>query len=61
MSDAINYLSADKEEKYIIAQANVLVDQKNQFVQDRVEVRIGEKYSEEPRRMWTSWTYPQCR
>ena len=48
MSDAINYLSADKEEKYIIAQANVLVDQKNQFVQDRVEVRIGEKYSEEP-------------
>ena len=46
-SDDITYLSADREEKYIIAQANLIVDQKNQFVQDRVEVRIGEKYSEE--------------
>ena len=49
--DDIPYLSADKEEKYIIAQANVLLDEKNQFVKDRVEVRIGEKYSEEPSEM----------
>ena len=49
--DDIPYLSADKEEKYIIAQANVLLDQKNQFVKERVEVRIGEKYSEEPSEM----------
>ena len=47
-SDDISYLSADKEEKYIIAQANVQLDGKNQFVQERVEVRIGENYSEEP-------------
>ena len=46
-SDDITHLSADKEEKYIIAQANVLLDKKNQFIQDRVEVRIGENYSEE--------------
>ena len=46
-SDDITYLSADREEKYIIAQANVLLDEKNQFVRERVEVRIGEKYSEE--------------
>ena len=46
-SDDVTYLSADKEEKYIIAQANVLLDKKNQFIQDRVEVRIGENYSEE--------------
>ena len=46
-SEDITYLSADKEEKFIVAQANVLLDQKNQFVKDRVEVRIGEKYSEE--------------
>ncbi len=43
----IDYLSADKEEKFIIAQANVALDDKNQFVHDRVEVRIGEQYSEE--------------
>ena len=47
-SDDILYLSADKEERHVIAQANVLLDKKNQFVQDKVEVRIGEKYSEEP-------------
>ena len=47
-SEDIVYLSADREERNIIAQANVSLDEKNQFVQDRVEVRIGEKYSEEP-------------
>ncbi len=47
-SEDITYLSADREERYIIAQANVSLDERNQFVQDRVEVRIGEKYSEEP-------------
>ena len=44
----IIYLSADKEEKYIVAQANVQLDDKHQLVRDRVEVRIGESYSEEP-------------
>ena len=46
-SEDIAYLSADREEKFIIAQANVQLDDKNQFTQDRVEVRIGESYSEE--------------
>ena len=46
-SEDIVYLSADKEERFIIAQATVLLDDKNQFIQDRVEVRIGESYSEE--------------
>ena len=47
-SDDILYLSADKEERHVVAQATVLLDKKNQFVKDKVEVRIGEKYSEEP-------------
>ena len=46
--DDVIYLSADKEEKHIIAQANVQLDEKNQFVQEKVEVRIGENYAEEP-------------
>ncbi|MDP3063666.1 MAG: DNA-directed RNA polymerase subunit beta, partial [Chloroflexota bacterium] len=37
----IAYLSADAEDKYIIAQANVALDEKNQFTQDRVEVRVA--------------------
>ncbi len=46
-SEDITYLSADKEERFVIAQANVVLDAKHQLVRDRVEVRIGEKYSEE--------------
>ncbi len=41
------YLSADKEEKHVIAQANVKLDKRNQLLGDRVEVRIGDSYAEE--------------
>ncbi|MFQ5860705.1 MAG: DNA-directed RNA polymerase subunit beta, partial [Dehalococcoidia bacterium] len=41
------YLSADDEEQLVIAQASAALDRKNQFLHDRVEVRIGETYSEE--------------
>ena len=47
-SEEIVYLSADKEERYIVAQANVVLGEKKELAQDRVEVRIGERYSEEP-------------
>ena len=46
--DAIVYLSADQEENYRVAQANSLLDNLNQFVDDRVEVRVGEAYTEAP-------------
>ncbi len=35
----IEYLSADKEDGYRIAQANSLLDQRNQFVSDRISAR----------------------
>jgi DNA-directed RNA polymerase subunit beta len=41
------YLSADQEENFRVAQANSVLDELNQFVGDRVEVRIGENYTEE--------------
>ena len=44
---AINYLSADEEEKYVIAQANSRLDTKNQFIDDRVEIRQGERFATE--------------
>ena len=40
------YLSADQEEKYRIAQANSNLDSLNQFVNDKVEIRLGENYLE---------------
>ena len=45
---AVVYLSADQEENYRVAQANSLLDSLNQFVDDRVEVRVGETYTEAP-------------
>ena len=42
------YLSADQEEKYRVAQANSRLDPLNQFLDERVEVRVGETYTTEP-------------
>ncbi|MFH1559809.1 MAG: DNA-directed RNA polymerase subunit beta [Chloroflexota bacterium] len=44
----ITYLAADEEERYPIAQANSPLDDKNQFITDRVEIRQGEVFSLEP-------------
>ena len=42
VSDEIVYLAADEEETYTIAQANSRLDEQNQFISDKVEVRLGE-------------------
>jgi DNA-directed RNA polymerase subunit beta len=39
----IHYLTADEEDKYIIAQANAAVDDKGRFASDKVLVRIREE------------------
>jgi len=44
VSDEIIYLSADKEDKYTIAQANAQLDQSSQFVDEKVEARHGDRY-----------------
>jgi DNA-directed RNA polymerase subunit beta len=48
VSDQIEYLTADEEERYTIAQANALLNQKNEFVEDRIGVIRGGKYLKEP-------------
>ncbi|MFC1939409.1 DNA-directed RNA polymerase subunit beta [Chloroflexota bacterium] len=47
VSDEVVYLSADDEDKYIIAQANARLDESSQFVGERVEARLGERYLRE--------------
>lgn len=44
----ITYLSADEEEEYVIAQANALVDDDGNFLEERVEGRRGEEILETP-------------
>jgi DNA-directed RNA polymerase subunit beta len=43
VTDEIVYLSADEEDKYTIAQANALLDEKGQFVERRVSARRSQR------------------
>jgi len=47
VSQEIKYLSADEEENYIIAQANTPLNENSQFIENKVEVRHGKKFSQE--------------
>jgi len=47
VSDQVVYLSADKEEEYIIAQANAILNDRNEFAEEKIEVRKGSKYFNE--------------
>ncbi len=44
VSDEIVYLSADEEDVFFIAQANARLDEKSQFVDEKVEGRLGDRY-----------------
>ncbi|TEU16772.1 MAG: DNA-directed RNA polymerase subunit beta [Dehalococcoidia bacterium] len=47
VSSQIVYLAADEEGQYAIAQANAPLNERNEFVDDKVEVKRGEKYFKE--------------
>ncbi|MBI5167195.1 MAG: DNA-directed RNA polymerase subunit beta [candidate division NC10 bacterium] len=49
VTDEIEYLTADVEEKFIIAQANAELDDKGRFVSDRVSARSGGNFVMVPR------------
>jgi DNA-directed RNA polymerase subunit beta len=44
VSDEVIYLTADKEDEYTIAQANAQLDENNQFMEEKVETRLGDRY-----------------
>ncbi|MBI3954036.1 MAG: DNA-directed RNA polymerase subunit beta, partial [Chloroflexi bacterium] len=48
VTNKIVYLAADREEQYTIAQANTLLDSRGQFRSEKVEVRHGRRFLEEP-------------
>ncbi len=52
VSERIDYLTADREEQFIVAQANTLIDDKGHFLSDRVVCRArGEFVDVEPARV----------
>jgi DNA-directed RNA polymerase subunit beta len=44
VTDEVIYLSADNEDKYTIAQANAELDEKGQFISDRVSARRSQRF-----------------
>ncbi len=52
VSGEVHYLSADEEDKFTIAQANTILDEKGHFASDKVEGRLSESYHlESPERI----------
>jgi len=47
VSNEVIYLTADEEDKYTIAQANARLDENSQFVDEKVEGRLGDRYLRE--------------
>jgi len=47
VSDEVTYLTADEEDKYIIAQANARLDENSQFMDEKVEARLESQYIRE--------------
>ncbi len=48
VSDETLYLSADEEEMYVVGQANAVLDEQGYFLEEKVEVRFGERFLLEP-------------
>jgi DNA-directed RNA polymerase subunit beta len=44
VSDIVEYLSADQEDNFVVAQANVVLDSHNQFLEEHVEVRYRQDF-----------------
>jgi len=44
VTDEIHYLTADEEEKYVIAQANAAIGDDGEFLSDKIEARHGEDF-----------------
>jgi len=47
VSDTIENMTADKEEQYSIAQANAILNERNEFTEDKVDVIKGGQYLKE--------------
>ncbi|HWO94081.1 MAG TPA: DNA-directed RNA polymerase subunit beta, partial [Dehalococcoidia bacterium] len=44
VTSQIEYLAADEEDRYVIAQANAVLDDRGHFVEGRIEVRLGDRF-----------------
>ena len=63
VTDQIDYLTADEEDRFVIAQANAKLDAKSKFAEERVLVRRrhGDAGRGAGRRRRTTWTSRRAR
>jgi DNA-directed RNA polymerase subunit beta len=47
VSNQVEYLSADQEDQFVVAQANCVLDDRNQFLEEHVEVRYRQDFAVE--------------
>ena len=63
VTDQIDYLTADEEDRFVIAQANAKLDDDGKFTEERVLVR--RRHGEADERRWpttcTTWTSRRAR
>jgi DNA-directed RNA polymerase subunit beta len=48
VSEGSQYMSADEEDNYVVAQANAALDERRQFVEDRISSRYNQKFTINP-------------
>jgi DNA-directed RNA polymerase beta subunit len=62
VTDQIDYLTADDEDRYVIAQANAKLDADGRFAEERVLVRqVTATCPRSCLRTWTTWTSRRAR
>ena len=59
LTDEVEYMTADEEDNYIVAQASEPLDEENRFVNDRIRVRYLNEIIEVEKKRLTMLTYHQ--
>ena len=59
ITDQIDYLTADEEDSYVVAQTNSRLDENGRFLDDEVVCRFRGNNTVMAKEKWTTWTYPK--
>lgn len=57
ITDQIDYLTADEEDSYVVAQANSRLDENGRFIDDEIVCRFRGNNTTMAKEKWTTWTY----
>ncbi len=61
VSEEVEYLSADAEDKFVIAQANTTISENDEFAQERISCRYHSDFIMSARKASTTWMWLRTR